>query len=99
MVAVVGTPEQTRGRPTGNCRRGLRRATLGLAQGRSRRLTTFDLGVLAIAAYLTATLSGIIGMGGGITLLGVMTTRGLPADRSILSTGESARGAPTRGVT
>ena len=32
-----------------------------------------ELIVLAVAAYLTATLSGIIGMGGGMTLLGIMT--------------------------
>ncbi|MDP6945148.1 MAG: sulfite exporter TauE/SafE family protein [Myxococcota bacterium] len=36
-------------------------------------MTTVELGVLVLAAYLTSTLSGIIGMGGGMTLLGVMT--------------------------
>jgi uncharacterized membrane protein YfcA len=32
----------------------------------------FDLGVLAVVALLTATLSGVLGMAGGITLLAVM---------------------------
>ena len=36
-------------------------------------MSTPELIILAVAALLTATLSGIIGMGGGMTLLGVMT--------------------------
>jgi len=39
---------------------------------------TATVGGLVVAAYLTATLSGILGMAGGITLLGIMTAL-LPA--------------------
>ena len=35
-------------------------------------MEAFDLGVLAVVALLTATLSGVLGMAGGITLLAVM---------------------------
>ena len=38
----------------------------------TRRMDPFDLGVLTIVALLTATLSGVLGMAGGITLLAVM---------------------------
>ncbi|MBW2552244.1 MAG: sulfite exporter TauE/SafE family protein, partial [Deltaproteobacteria bacterium] len=34
--------------------------------------------VLVVAAFITATISGILGMAGGVTLLGVMTAL-LPA--------------------
>jgi uncharacterized membrane protein YfcA len=36
-------------------------------------MSPFELVLLAIAAFMTSTLSGIIGMGGGMTLLGIMT--------------------------
>jgi uncharacterized membrane protein YfcA len=39
---------------------------------------SLDLMLLAFAAYATSTLSGVVGMGGGITLLGVMAAL-LPA--------------------